>query len=115
MILDPIAQLPIPPPQPAPDQSAAIVVVPLSGADSAEQTVARVKQIRTVARADLPAGPITEVTGGAGFTADLNSAFGGADVRLLATTAGVVAVLLLITYRSPLLWLVPLAVVGLAD
>ena len=103
------------PPQPSPDQSAAIVVVPLSGADSAEQTVAQVEEIRAVAQADLPAGMIAQVTGGAGFTADLNSAFDGADVRLLATTAGVVAVLLLITYRSPLLWMVPLAVVGLAD
>ncbi|HSU35885.1 MAG TPA: MMPL family transporter [Propionibacteriaceae bacterium] len=103
------------PPRTAPDRSAAIVVVPLSGADSAEQTVAQVKQIRAVVQADLPAGLVAQVTGGAGFTADLNSAFDGADVRLLATTAGVVAVLLLVTYRSPLLWLVPLAVVGLAD
>ena len=35
--------------------------------------------------------------------------------RLLITTAGVVALLLLITYRSPWLWLVPLTVVGVAD
>ena len=30
-------------------------------------------------------------------------------------TASVVAVLLVVTYRSPILWLVPLAVIGLAD
>ena len=35
----------------------------------------------------------------------------GADFRLLAITAMVVAVLLIITYRSPVLWLVPLAVI----
>ena len=37
------------------------------------------------------------------------------NVRLLAATASVVAVLLVITYRSPVLWLVPLIVVGVAD
>ncbi len=103
------------PVQPSPDNRAAIVAVPLSGALSGAETVAAVEAIREVVRADLPAGVTAEVTGGAGFAADLNRAFDGADVRLLATTAGVVALLLLVTYRSPLLWLVPLAVVGLAD
>ena len=51
----------------------------------------------------------------AGFRADLSASFEGADVRLLAVTAGVVALLLLITYRSPVLWLVPLLVVGTGD
>ena len=103
------------PPQPSPDASAAIVAVPLSGDASGEETVAAVEQIREVVRADLPDGVVAQVTGGAGFVADLNSAFAGADIRLLATTAAVVALLLLITYRSPILWIVPLAVVGLAD
>jgi RND superfamily putative drug exporter len=103
------------PPQPAPDGAAAIVAVPLSGDATGEETVADVERIRQTVRADLPAGVVAQVTGGAGFVADLNSAFAGADVRLLATTAAVVAVLLLITYRSPLLWIVPLVVVALAD
>src|SRR5699024_9791262 len=38
-----------------------------------------------------------------------------ANFTLLAVTIAVVAVLLLLTYRSPILWLVPLAVVALAD
>ena len=37
------------------------------------------------------------------------------DTTLLLVTVVVVAVLLLITYRSPLLWLVPLLTVGLAN
>ena len=41
--------------------------------------------------------------------------FDGADTRLLAATASIVALLLVITYRSPFLWLVPLTVVGVAD
>ena len=103
------------PPQPAPTGEAALVVVQLSGTAPAEETVESVKQIRELVRADLPAGLTAEVTGGAGFTADLNLAFEGADYRLLLTTAIVVAVLLLITYRSPILWLIPLTVVALAD
>ena len=45
----------------------------------------------------------------------LTKVFEGADTTLLAATAGVVAILLLITYRSPWLWLVPLVVVGVAE
>jgi putative drug exporter of the RND superfamily len=47
--------------------------------------------------------------------ADLAAVFDGANGTLLLTTAAVVAVLLLLTYRSPVLWLVPLVVVGVAD
>ena len=55
------------------------------------------------------------MTGGPAFGADIGAVFDGADITLLAATAGIVAVLLLITYRSPWLWLVPLTVVGLGD
>src|SRR5438093_12020046 len=37
------------------------------------------------------------------------------NIILLAVTATVVAVLLIVTYRSPILWLVPMAVIGFAD
>ena len=53
-----------------------------------------------------------QVTGGAGFGADIADSFTGANTSLLLVTVVVVALLLLITYRSPVLWLVPLAVVG---
>jgi hypothetical protein len=55
------------------------------------------------------------VTGGPAFRADIGAVFEGADVTLLLATAGVVAALLLLTYRSPFLWLVPLVVVGVGD
>src|SRR5439155_1287930 len=67
-----------------------------------------VQAIRTAVRADLPTGVRAQVTGGAGFTADINDSFSGANTTLLVTTAAVVAVLLLLTYRSPVLWLIPL-------
>ena len=55
------------------------------------------------------------MTGPAAIQADIGQVFDGADIRLLAATAAVVAILLIITYRSPVLWLVPLTVVGIAD
>jgi putative drug exporter of the RND superfamily len=61
------------------------------------------------------AGSGALVTGGAAIGRDISAAFEGADVTLLLVTAIVVAILLLVTYRSPILWIVPLAVIGLAD
>ena len=55
------------------------------------------------------------MTGPAAIQADLAAVFDGADFRLLAATASVVAILLVITYRSPILWVIPLLVVGIAD
>ncbi|MFC6345452.1 MMPL family transporter, partial [Nocardioides hankookensis] len=53
--------------------------------------------------------------GPAAIAADLSAVFDGADTRLLLATACVVALLLLLTYRSPVLWLIPLSVVAVAD
>ena len=68
--------------------------------------------LRAAAKADLPEGLTAQVTGPAAIQADLAAVFDGANFRLLAATASVVAILLVITYRSPFLWLVPLTVVG---
>ncbi len=56
-----------------------------------------------------------KVTGPAGYTTDLVAVFEGADLRLIAATASVVAILLLLTYRSPFLWLIPLIAVAVAN
>ncbi|GAA1948798.1 MMPL family transporter [Nocardioides panacihumi] len=97
----------------APDGSAALVSVPLRlGADDLSDSVT---ELRKVARADLPDGLRAQVTGAPAYEVDLSAVFNGANATLLLTTAGVVAALLLLTYRSPALWLVPLLVVGLAD
>ncbi|MFC6236482.1 MMPL family transporter [Longivirga aurantiaca] len=74
-----------------------------------------VAAIREEARADVPAGLVVQVTGPPAFQADIAAVFEGANVTLLAATALVVAVLLLITYRSPWLWIVPLVTVGIAE
>ncbi|SNY45725.1 MMPL family transporter [Paractinoplanes atraurantiacus] len=99
----------------APEKDAALVSKPLPASHSAEQTVDAVTQLRDKLESETPPGVTAQVTGGAGFTADLADSFSGANTRLLIVTVVVVALLLLVTYRSPILWLVPLAVVGLAD
>ena len=54
------------------------------------------------------AGITTHVTGPAGLFADLFGAFGSIDTRLLQTTLIVVAIILIVVYRSPVLWILPL-------
>ncbi len=104
---------------PSEDGTAAIgiVAIPDEGASAISESV---QQLRKDLAAGLTDGGVSEgvnaaVTGPAAIQADLAAVFQGADARLLLTTAGIVAVLLLITYRSPFLWLVPLTVVALAD
>ncbi len=99
---------------PSKDGTAAFAVVPVAGAE-ATQVADTVTKLRTDLRADLPDGVSVQVTGPAAIRADLAAVFDGANFRLLAATATVVAILLVITYRSPVLWLVPLFVVGVAD
>ena len=55
------------------------------------------------------------MTGSAGAVIDVFDAFEGMDSTLLLVTAGVVVLILLLTYRSPILWLLPLITVGIAS
>ncbi|WP_372734698.1 MMPL family transporter [Nocardioides sp.] len=98
----------------ADDQSAAIAVVAIDTEDP-EGVADLVDELREDLRAAAPGGVLTQVTGPAAVQADLSAVFDGANTRLLAATALVVAILLIITYRSPVLWLVPLTVIGIAD
>ena len=97
------------------DGMAAVVPIPLSAELSGFALNDSVKALRTAAADGLPADLQAEVTGGPAFGADIASSFAGANITLLSVTASVVALLLIITYRSPVLWLVPLAVIGFAD
>jgi len=54
------------------------------------------------------------LTGPAGSAADSAGAFKGIDGTLLYTTLIVVAVILLVTYRSPILWILPIMTAGVA-
>jgi RND superfamily putative drug exporter len=93
----------------------ALITIPLDKSDEVEVVAERVKEMRDLAKEDIPSGMTAYVTGPEGFTADISNVFAGADFKLLGTTALVVIVLLLVTYRSPTLWLIPLLVVGTVD
>ncbi|SRX96024.1 putative membrane protein actII-3 [Nocardia brasiliensis ATCC] [Mycobacterium shimoidei] len=97
------------------DGKAAISMVSLSAELSGLELNDAIKALRAAAADGLPTTLIAHVTGGPAFGADIANAFSGANVTLLVVTVLVVALLLVITYRSPVLWLVPLTVIGFAD
>lgn len=105
----------VPPAAISEDGTTALISVPLDATDDFELTTFRVDTMRELAPQGMPAGLEVYVTGPEAFIKDVGSIFEGANFSLLAVTAGVVALLLLVTYRSPVLWLVPLLVVGVAD
>ncbi len=97
------------------DGKAALSVAPLPADLSGFALDDAVQELRTSTAQRLPDGLQAEVTGGPAFGADIANSFAGANFTLLAVTAAVVAVLLIVTYRSPILWLVPLLVIAFAD
>ncbi|MEO7588350.1 MAG: MMPL family transporter, partial [Arachnia sp.] len=102
-------------PVPSEDGRAAVIITPITvGSDNAA-TAQVIKDLRvTIGDASVD-GIDLQVTGGPAFGADVTSAFDGADFTLLLVTILIVAVLLIATYRSPVLWLLPLLVVAFAD
>jgi putative drug exporter of the RND superfamily len=103
-------------PIPSQDGRALQVVVPVRVAEEGngwEQLAPRVEEMRAIAGADA-AGLGVYVTGPAGYFADFSEVFSGFDARLLYITAVIVVVILLLTYRSPVLWLLPLTTVFVA-
>ncbi|MFL6635415.1 MAG: MMPL family transporter, partial [Massilia sp.] len=71
-----------------------------------------VDQIRAVVRAGAPAGLNVQIAGPAAVDADQSKVFKSIDGTLLYTTLAVVVVILLLTYRSPVLWLLPVVSAG---
>jgi RND superfamily putative drug exporter len=103
-------------PIPSQDGRALQVVVPMkinSEGNGWQQLTPRVEQMRAIAQADT-GGLGVYVTGPAGYFADFANVFSGFDATLLYITAAIVIVILLLTYRSPTLWLLPLTCVFVA-
>ena len=69
------------------------------------------KQIHTIAKID---GVTVHLAGQGGQAADSAAAFSGLDGKLLGFTILVVFIILLFTYRSPVLWLLPIISAGVA-
>ena len=102
--------LPPSPPQLAGDTAVAALPITADDIDAIRPTVDRVREVVGA----HPAGLEAYVTGPAGITVDAVKVFGQIDATLLAATTALVLVLLLLIYRSPVVALVPLAVVALA-
>jgi RND superfamily putative drug exporter len=102
------------PPVASPDGQALLLGVALDGRDE-DATYDATVRIRRQVTAGAPPGLQVKVTGPAGFMVDAADAFGQIDTTLLLATVAVVAALLLLTYRSPVLWLLPLVAVFLAN
>ncbi len=101
---------------PSQDGQAILANVPLDG-NAIAKTLSNDKPVLPAVvdalRADIK--PIAEannvthyVTGPGGLLGDLFGAFGTLDSSLLLTTLGVVALILIVVYRSPVLWIIPL-------
>lgn len=101
-------------PIPSEDGTAALLPLEIQAEGNVENADA-VEELRESLVGSAPDGIEVQVTGPAAVQADLAKVFEGADLTLLATTAAVVTILLVLTYRSPILWVVPLLVVGVAD
>src|SRR5699024_9879791 len=94
--------------------SSDLLISPITvGADNTETSTIIGDLREEIASANVPL--TVHVTGGPAFGADIAGAFDGADLTLLLVTIAIVAALLIFTYRSPVLWLIPLIVVAIAD
>jgi RND superfamily putative drug exporter len=103
-------------PIPSKDGRALQVVVPIRVAEEGngwEELTPRIEELRSISQADT-GGLGVYVTGPAGYFADFANVFSGFDSTLLYITAVIVIVILLVTYRSPVLWLLPLTCVFVA-
>jgi putative drug exporter of the RND superfamily len=86
-------------PIPSEDGQAVQVVVPLPGDNTAFETLPGIVEDVTAA-AEIEGLP-SYVTGPGGQFADFAAAFEGIDTNLLFTTVGVILIILLLIYRSP--------------
>jgi len=99
----------------SPDGTAAVVSVPIRAGGDPDLLVSAVDAVRTTVGESLPPGLEAKVTGPAGFSADATKAFAGINTTLLLVTAGLVFVLLVLIYRSPIFWALPLFTILLAE
>jgi RND superfamily putative drug exporter len=99
---------------PSADGTTEMYPVVLTGLPEQEERIEAVRAIRETVSEGLPDGLTAMVGGPGGLALDNDEVFSSVDGTLTMTTAVVVAVLLIVTYRSPLLWLLPLVCVAVA-
>jgi RND superfamily putative drug exporter len=102
------------PPVLSKDGKALQVFLPMDGKDQ-DLFIQNVKDLRTLlASPGKPAGLRTYVTGLGGTSADLFDVFSSLNGTLLIATGAIVILILLVIYRSPILWLLPVIGAGLS-
>lgn len=103
-------------PRAVPSKDGTTLMYPVASTEPGQDEKARdalVDDIREVA--DGEGGLSVDVGGSGALDTDAGKVYESLGGPLLYTTAGVVALLLILIYRSPFLWLVPLTVAGIAD
>jgi putative drug exporter of the RND superfamily len=98
----------------SPDGKAAIVTAYIKAEGEGERILDPVKDWRE-AISNPDGGLEVKITGGAGFSADAIEVFEGIDSTLLLAALSLVIFLLIVIYRSPFFFLIPLAAVVFAE
>ncbi|MEV0779508.1 MMPL family transporter [Streptomyces sp. NPDC050428] len=111
-------------PKGIPSEDGTVLMYPIAsavpdepGVDKEAAQIAFVEDVRAVTTEDGGGGGSgldIEVAGAGAVQSDMEAVFESIDGTLMIATVLVVAFLLIITYRSPFLWIVPLFVVGAA-
>src|SRR4051812_3859418 len=105
-------------PIPSKDGRAALVITPVQAtADSgdSQRFLDTIDDIRDRAHGLRGEGRQVEVTGAAGFGADAVKVFSNINGTLLFAAGGLVLVLLILIFRSPIFWTIPFITVLLAE
>ncbi len=98
----------------SPDGKEAIVTAYIKAEGEGERIVDPVKYWREQLT-DEPGGLEAKITGGAGFSADAIEVFESINGTLLLAAVSLVIFLLIVIYRSPMFFLIPLAAVIFAE
>ncbi|MGA5599498.1 MMPL family transporter [Streptomyces griseoincarnatus] len=102
-------------PRGVPSADGSTLMYPVSSTRPGQDEEAQLAFVDGVREAVGGTGGLSAEVGGPGAVgADMDEVFETIDGTLLTATLGVVTVLLVLIYRSPFLWLVPLAVAGAA-
>src|SRR5690606_14632746 len=96
----------------SPDNTTMTMVVTITGSAAEEPYSDRIKAIREVTSELDQESLQIRVSGPGGLLTDLVSVFRQIDLFLLLVTAGLVLFLLILIYRSPVIAIVPLLIIG---